>query len=75
MHKKLYRTKDGKILTGLCAGLGKYFDINPWIIRILLLLFAATLFCIVLYFVISYFVPCEGDDQIEAKFYDPDEKQ
>lgn len=74
MHKKLYRSKDGKILTGLCAGLGKYFDINPWIIRIILLLFATTLFCIVLYFAVSYLVPVEGDDHIEAKFEDPDDK-
>ncbi len=30
---KLYKTRDGKVLTGVCAGLGKKWSVNPWVIR------------------------------------------
>ena len=28
-----YKSKDGKLLAGVCAGLGKKFDIKPWLVR------------------------------------------
>lgn len=32
--KKLYRSSDNKMLGGVCAGLGEYFDIDPTLVRI-----------------------------------------
>ncbi|MDR2414796.1 MAG: PspC domain-containing protein [Odoribacteraceae bacterium] len=31
--KKFYRQPDGKVIAGICNGLGKYFDIDPLVIR------------------------------------------
>jgi len=36
--KKLYRNPDEKIIGGVCSGIGSYFDINPWLPRIIFLL-------------------------------------
>ncbi|MFH1675649.1 MAG: PspC domain-containing protein [bacterium] len=36
--RKLTRKKKGKVLLGLCAGLGDYFKIDPIIIRLALVL-------------------------------------
>ncbi len=36
--KKLRRSSHGAILGGVCAGLGKYFDLDPWVFRIIFLL-------------------------------------
>jgi phage shock protein PspC (stress-responsive transcriptional regulator) len=33
VRKRLYRNPDGKIIGGVCSGIGSYFDINPWIPR------------------------------------------
>lgn len=33
--KRLTRIRDGKVLGGVCGGIGKYFDVDPVIIRIL----------------------------------------
>jgi len=33
--KRLYRSRESKILAGVCAGLGDYFNIDPVIIRLL----------------------------------------
>lgn len=33
--KELVRIREGKMLGGVCGGIGKYFDIDPVLIRIL----------------------------------------
>ncbi len=38
VRKRLYRNPDGKIIGGVCSGLGSYFNINPWIPRVLFLI-------------------------------------
>jgi phage shock protein PspC (stress-responsive transcriptional regulator) len=37
--KKLYRSKENRIVGGVCGGLGEYLGINPTLIRLLWLLF------------------------------------
>jgi len=32
--RRLYRARDGRIIGGVCAGLGRYFDVDPIIFRI-----------------------------------------
>ncbi len=32
-----YKTKRNKIIAGICAGLAEKFNINPWILRIILI--------------------------------------
>jgi phage shock protein PspC (stress-responsive transcriptional regulator) len=32
--KRLERVREGRILTGVCAGLGRYFDLNPNVFRL-----------------------------------------
>lgn len=39
--KKLYRSRNGRAIAGVCAGLGKYFQIDPVIIRLGFLFLAA----------------------------------
>ncbi len=38
MSKKLYRSKDDRVIAGVCSGLAKYFDIDPVIIRVIAVL-------------------------------------
>ncbi len=38
--KKLYRSKENKIVGGVIGGLGEYFNIDPTILRLVWLLFA-----------------------------------
>lgn len=39
MTKKLYRSSTNKMLGGVCAGLGEYFDVDPTIVRIISVIF------------------------------------
>lgn len=34
MNKKLFRVNDGKMICGVCAGIGQYFGIDPTVIRV-----------------------------------------
>ncbi len=61
MKKKLYRSRDDRILTGLAGGTAKYFNIDPTIIRagLILLEFATAGLLIIAYLIISLIVPLE----------------
>lgn len=34
MNKRLYRSKDNRMLCGVCAGIAEYFDIDPTLVRL-----------------------------------------
>lgn len=54
--KRLYRTPKDRILGGVCGGIGKYFDIDPVIIRLIWALF---IFCVgfgLLLYIISWII-------------------
>ena len=34
-YKQLYRSRDDRMVAGVCGGLGKYLDIDPTIIRLI----------------------------------------
>ncbi len=34
MEKKLYKVRQGRILAGVCGGIGQYFGVDPTLIRL-----------------------------------------
>lgn len=38
MEKRLYRSRHEKIIGGVCGGVGRYFDIDPTIVRLITVL-------------------------------------
>jgi phage shock protein C len=36
--RRLVRPREGRVLAGVCAGLGRRFGLNPWLARILFVL-------------------------------------
>ena len=53
MEKKLYRSRTDKKICGVCGGLGKYFDIDPTLVRLGVVLFALFAGCGVLAYIIA----------------------
>ena len=39
--KKLYRSKENKVMGGVLGGLGEYFDIDPVVLRVIFILLGA----------------------------------
>lgn len=57
--KKLYRVPNG-VFGGICSGIGKYFDMDTTIIRLIFIILFFTSFPIVImYFIMWFLIPKE----------------
>src|SRR5258707_555931 len=65
-YKQLTRSSTHRVFTGLCGGLGEYFNIDPTIVRLLFVLgfFAGLHFAIVIAYVIMALIIPEGPAKI-----------
>ena len=41
MEKKLYKSSKNKMIDGVCAGVGEYFNIDPTLVRLAWVVFCA----------------------------------
>jgi phage shock protein C len=59
MDKKFYRSRENKVLTGLCGGIGDYFGMDPTIVRIIFILleFLTAGLLIIGYLIVALIVP------------------
>lgn len=65
MGKKLYRSKSDEKLCGVCAGIAKFFNLDPTIVRLIWAL--AVLLAgsgVVLYIACALIIPEEPDDYV-----------
>lgn len=66
--KKLYRSNSDRMIAGVCGGLGEYFSIDPVLIRALFVLLAFMGgFGVVLYILLSFITPEEGDSAAQPR--------
>jgi phage shock protein PspC (stress-responsive transcriptional regulator) len=67
-EKILYRSKQNRLVGGICGGIGEYFDIDPTIIRIIFILI--TLFGgsgIILYIILWLIIPSDKKVKVSVK--------
>jgi phage shock protein PspC (stress-responsive transcriptional regulator) len=63
MTKRLYRSRDERVIWGICGGLGKYFDIDPVLVRVI----AVLTLCfggwgILAYIILRFVIPLEPEE-------------
>jgi len=69
MVKRLYRKESGKVLGGVCAGLGDYLGIDPVFVRIFFILWTVLGELSVLIYVIMWIViPRETSSDADQRF-------
>jgi len=56
MERKLYRSEDNKIFLGICGGIGEYFDIDPVIVRVILVALIFVGFSGILAYIVAAFI-------------------
>jgi len=39
MERRLYKSRESRALCGVCGGIGEYFNIDPVIVRLLVVVF------------------------------------
>lgn len=57
MDRKLYKSRSNKYILGVCGGVGEYLNVDPNIIRILVILLGFTFVGAIAYFVIGTILP------------------
>ena len=63
--KRLQRKKDGRFITGLCAGIAEYFDISVAFVRAVAVILQISVWgLIIIYFLASYYVSEECCEQL-----------
>ncbi len=56
MSKKLYRSKENRMLCGVCGGIAEYFNVDPTVIRLVWALFSV--FTAIFGGIIAYIIAC-----------------
>lgn len=54
--KRLYKSRDNRVLFGICGGIGEYFGIDPVIVRIALVVLCLVGFSGVIAYILAYFL-------------------
>lgn len=56
--KKLYRVREGKMLGGVCAGIGEYFEVDPTLVRLVFVLAALItgVIPVLIFYVLAWFI-------------------
>ncbi|MFA5523287.1 MAG: PspC domain-containing protein [Tissierellales bacterium] len=58
MNKQLYRSKDNKVIGGVCSGLADYLDVDPVIVRLVcILLFFMKAVGVIAYIICMIIIP------------------
>lgn len=72
-YKRLYRSRDDRMISGVCGGLGKYFNMDPTLFRLLFVIFAfaGVGSGVLAYIVLAFIVPEEPADY-EAPSSEPE---
>jgi phage shock protein C len=67
MKDKLYRSKNDKIIFGVCAGIANFFETDPTIVRVItaLLLVIGVEFILPLYVILAIVLPQNPDEKKE----------
>lgn len=62
--KKLYRSRDSRIIAGVCGGIGEYFEVDPVIVRIIFLLLVFSAVSPLVYIIAWIIVPLRPENEV-----------
>jgi len=69
MKKKLYRSRESRVIGGVCGGIGEYFEIDPVIVRLVfLILFFVFGVGLITYIIAWIIIPDKPLDQAEVEY-------
>lgn len=69
MTKKLYRSRNDRVISGVCGGLGQYLDTDPTLLRIGAVLLAIWSFgtAVLVYLALAVIVPLAPVQELAAR--------
>ncbi len=67
MGKRLYRTKTERKIAGICSGLGEYFNVDPVLIRLIMVLLIFAYGIGVLVYIIGWIIIPEKKEEVNTQ--------
>lgn len=64
MAKKLYRSRNNRLIAGICGGLADYFNIDPIIVRLITLILVLSFGSGLIAYIIAWIVVPEEPDNL-----------
>jgi len=61
--KRVYRSKKNKMLAGVCGGIAEYFEVDPVIVRLLLVLLVLMGFAGIILYLVAWLLIPENPNQ------------
>lgn len=55
-YRQLFKSRNNRVLCGVCGGIGEFFNIDPTIVRLLWIIFAAMGGCGIIAYIIAAIV-------------------
>lgn len=79
MNKKLYRSRDDRMIAGVCGGLGDYFNVDSSLIRLAVLFIFLFQGVGLIAYIIAWLImseePVKNEYRMDDEYYIEDEKQ
>jgi phage shock protein C len=68
VEKRLYRSRNDRVIAGVCAGLGHYFNLDPVLMRVIAVIVGFMSFgtLLLLYLVLALIIPLEPETSLTA---------
>ncbi len=54
--KRLYRSRDDRVIFGVCGGFGKYFNMDPVVFRVIMILLVFGFGTGILFYLIAFLI-------------------
>ena len=67
MGKRLYRTKTERKIAGVCTGLGEYFNLDPVLIRLIMVLLIFAYGIGILIYIIGWIIIPEKEEEVNSQ--------
>ncbi len=66
MEKRLYRSRNDRVIAGVCAGFGHYFNLDPVLFRVVAVIlgFMSLGTVLLLYLVLALVIPLEPEQAL-----------
>jgi phage shock protein C len=63
--KRLYRSRENRVIAGVCGGLGEYFNVDPVLVRLLWIGFSLMWGIGVLIYLVAWIIIPENPKQVK----------
>jgi len=60
MEKRLYRSRSSRMIGGVCGGFAEYLNVDPTVVRLLMLLFVLAMGSGLLFYLAAWIIMPEG---------------